>query len=402
MSCGDVRSSLHLDTESLSEAERLVLEDHLISCESCRTDRAHMRRVRKVGESLPSASIGPRGHARALASARMQGRRTRAPAARPAVPWWAFAGLAAAGAAALVVYLVARSDGAVSSAPAMDLASTPSEIVSPVIEHERRNVEPPSVPGAPQLALVEGTLTQDGAPVPLNNELPTGVVLRAATPATIVAVSVTIVASAKSELRRTSVEREVFLLHGSTDVSGDAARIATDSFAVEVHGDATVTPRRVTARKGFVRIFASDGRVLAAKVSAPMTWQFPDATLAANAAALLEQARGAFNARDYATAERHADAALDASPTRPQTAEARTLLAECAQATGKLDVALTRYEAIASRFADLPAGETALFAAARLQSGRDAAAGRKLFERYLEHYPAGRFAEDARRQLGAR
>jgi TolA-binding protein len=121
-----------------------------------------------------------------------------------------------------------------------------------------------------------------------------------------------------------------------------------------------------------------------------------------SAARLLAQAREAFARLDHAGAERHADAALDAGPTRAQAAEARTLLAECAHATGRLDDALSRYEAIAARFGDLPAGETALFAAARLEASRGhAAAARALFARYLDRYPAGRFADDARRHAHA-
>jgi tetratricopeptide (TPR) repeat protein len=111
----------------------------------------------------------------------------------------------------------------------------------------------------------------------------------------------------------------------------------------------------------------------------------------------VDRARASYAAGDHRSAERHANAALDASPTRGQEAEARTIFADCARAAGRLDDAVTRYEAIATKFADLPAGETALFAAARLEASRGRAdAARVLVARYLTRYPAGRFVEDAR------
>jgi hypothetical protein len=118
------------------------------------------------------------------------------------------------------------------------------------------------------------------------------------------------------------------------------------------------------------------------------------------AAAWLVRARRQFAARDYRKAERSAAAALDAGPDRAETAEALMIAADCAQARGTLDDAAERYAAIAIRYADLDAGETALFAAARLETrrGRPAAA-RLLLERYLDRYPSGRFAPDARREL---
>lgn len=401
MSCRDVRGWLHLETESLSEAERLVLEDHLSSCGSCRADRTLMLRVRDVGASLPSASIGPRGHNRALAQARMQGRRTSATITRPVVPWWAAIGVGAATAAVIAVVTL-RADGAVSPAPAIDLASSEHALPPPTIERQRVAPTPPVT--GPGFAVVEGTLSQGVTVVPHDTEVPVGVPLRATTRAQLVAIGMSVVVAASSEIQRPAIERELLLYRGSVDVTGDGARIVTSSFTAEVRGEANVSTRRVSVRKGTVRVIATDGRVLASQLAAPLTWDVsePSKNPKANAAALLEQARIAFNARDFATAERRADAALDASPTRTQAAEARMLLAECAQATGRLADALARYEAIASRFGDLPAAETALFAAARLESTRDRRSARALFERYLERYPSGRFADDARRELRAR
>ena len=75
-------------------------------------------------------------------------------------------------------------------------------------------------------------------------------------------------------------------------------------------------------------------------------------------------------------------------------------LAEVAHASGALDLAVERYLAIAARFGALPAGESALYAAARIELRRSrASAARALLTRYLARYPAGRYADDARREL---
>lgn len=254
------------------------------------------------------------------------------------------------------------------------------------------------------VAVVDGTLMQGKTALPLASELPDDATLRAATSVRVVAGSMTVVVASSSYIRRSSIERELVLERGSVDVTADAGRIVTAAFTVEVDGDASITPGRITVRRGSVRVLAPDGRVLVATLVAPAAWQPADSQAAPkpSAAALLHAARAAFTARDYAKAARSADAALDASPTRAQTAEARTMLAECALANGTVNDAIARYEAIAASFADLAAGEMALFAAARLQSSRDREAAHDLFERYLDRYPSGRFAADARRQLRTR
>ncbi len=96
--------------------------------------------------------------------------------------------------------------------------------------------------------------------------------------------------------------------------------------------------------------------------------------------------------------------ALKAHPHRSQRAEAETLRAECAMVAGDVAEALSGYEAVATVYHDTPAGENALFAAARLaaRSGkRDLA--RTLLDQYSKTYPEGRFAHEVdtwRRRLG--
>jgi outer membrane protein assembly factor BamD (BamD/ComL family) len=89
--------------------------------------------------------------------------------------------------------------------------------------------------------------------------------------------------------------------------------------------------------------------------------------------------------------------ALGARLGHADRAEALTLRAELALARGEKAQARAIYLEVSQRFAELPAGENALFAAARTQSDAEAAA--KLLARYLARYPNGRFVDEAKKRL---
>jgi TolA-binding protein len=113
-------------------------------------------------------------------------------------------------------------------------------------------------------------------------------------------------------------------------------------------------------------------------------------------------ARTQFAARDYDAATRTTGAALALHPRRDDEAEARTFLGDIAQASGDLALATRRYTAVADGFAGAPSAESALYAAARVELRRGrAAAARALLTRYLDQHPAGRYADDVRRELGS-
>ena len=76
------------------------------------------------------------------------------------------------------------------------------------------------------------------------------------------------------------------------------------------------------------------------------------------------------------------------------------LRAECALVAGDAAGASAAYLHVARSFARLPAGENALFAAARIERERGASAqAARILEQYLERYPDGRFAKEARNRL---
>ncbi len=420
MSCRSIRPWLHAERGALGEADRLVLEEHLQTCARCRADREHLALVRRIGAAVPAGSIGPRGHGRAIARALMAGPRDPA-RARRGVRWGVLAIAATAAATtAVAASFVIRSGGLDTSVPAApsehlsvpvpapipERAPAPAFVRAPAPAPAPEPRQPPRIPpAAPDVALAEGALLREGMALTSGAELPADVPLRAAARARVRAYGVSVVIAANSRIRWVRAERAILLEAGSVTVEGGPARIATDRFRVDASGAVAITPRTVLVRRGSAAVTAAGGRVLAAHLGVGASWSLPEPPAPAarpSAGRLLAHARAAFARGDHAGAERAADAALDAGPSRAQAAEARTLLAECAHATGRLDDALRRYEAIADRFGDLPAGETALFAAARLEARRGrAAAARALFERYLDRYPSGRFAGDARRHTRA-
>ncbi|MGN6104969.1 MAG: tetratricopeptide repeat protein, partial [Kofleriaceae bacterium] len=182
------------------------------------------------------------------------------------------------------------------------------------------------------------------------------------------------------------------------------ARVSTARFELEL-GDASVRvePAAVRVRRGTVRVVERAGGQ-ASQVSAGGGWPAPataGSTRATRSAAeLLATARSEFAAKRYPAAAQTTQRALASGPTRRERAEAHTLLAELAQATGDLERAIERYQAVATTFSELPAAESALYAAARLEIRRGRRAGaRALLSRYLDHYPTGRYAADARREI---
>ena len=114
----------------------------------------------------------------------------------------------------------------------------------------------------------------------------------------------------------------------------------------------------------------------------------------------LSSARSHLAAGNVAPARSDIDRALEVASARPDKAEAFSLRAECALVAGNRLEAARRYLEVARRYRDLDAGETALFAAARLEANAgQVVSARTHLRQYLSQYPDGRFRDEATQRL---
>lgn len=395
MSCGHLRPYLHRDAAVLDDAARLQLERHLAGCADCRRDRELLLRAR----AAPVASIGARGHQRAIARALLEG----APASASVVPVVAPAGRSRrviggaifgfAAAAALVGWLVTRGD---------DSSAAEAPVTATLVDA--------GVAADPiALAAIDAAApAPDLAPPPVVRDQP----LRLAAGEVVRFPAVVVTAQAAAELVIAADGETVTLTAGRVEIEVDPAagldfRLHTPRFTVEVTGTIfAASTDEVSVSRGSVRVVSPRGAVLVPHLTAGQRWRFvepPPPKPRVTAGPLLTRAREAFTRRDFAGAIREADQALAASPTTAQDAEARMLRAESALATGDVAAAINGFRSIVDRHADLPAGETALFALARLELRRGhPTAGQRWLDEYLRRYPAGRYAADVRRMKAPR
>lgn len=431
--CARVGSLLARRTAGLSESERLVIEDHLAGCAHCRDEARWLGGIVALTRGA-TGSVGSSARDRLLRQAIDAAGTTVEPEVpRPRSRRRAAIGLALAAGAALLLLALRPW---LASSPAPDTARLAPATATDRIETGRLH--------AGEDALAPGDAVPHGRPM----------VAMAGTRMRLAHARVT---TDDAELVWHAEHDRLFLTRGGVRVSVDATKgrafaVDTPRFSVEVVGTAfEVHGRGVRVWSGVVRVVAPDGAVLARALGAGESWSLPagsaapstgpaptapapenqtteqaaeqaarqgqatkqaagqaagrEPTPAAAAAARsadewLASARAHLAGRRLSKARQAVAAALDTRPARRDEAEARTLLAECAQAEGDHAEAARLYRMVAERYADLPAGENALFAAARAEAraGR-AAEAHALHRTYLERYPAGRFAAEVDKQL---
>jgi hypothetical protein len=363
----------------LDEADRLRLDEHLGRCLRCSAEASLLAGIVRAAKSAGSLDEKARADALAGAFRVRQARPVEAPTHR-----WSRAPVLVAAAVALAasaLLAIVRDDARSlarsfqPSALAASMETIPTEETFAVRAGETRAVE-----GARVSGLREATMSW------LDEE---------------------------GTLRVTAGE-----LHVEVDPGRRRPFVVVmPRYEVEVLGTVfDVEDGAVTVEHGRVRVSWVDplaGEAEQAIVSAGERWELPirpSATEATSApalpasrvpvAALLAQARSQLAAVKPDAARRIVERALASRPTPREHAEAQSLLAECALVAGNPEEAARRYAEVAKKHGDLPAGETALFAAGRAaqRAGRTEEA-KKLFTQYLTKHPNGQFAKDAKARL---
>jgi hypothetical protein len=381
-------------SSAITPVQRLAVEDHLAACAACRESAALSYSFGALARTVPSGlRLGV--IERAVARAVDEGLTQPSQPVRRRRMWIAIATCAAVG-IPLVIGL--------------------------------RLQAPITTSGD---SIVSGTIVSAGRQLQAGGALPADMPIVAETEATARMGAATVEMAKGSELEWMPARSTARLHAGRVSIavhpgSGRTFRVSADRFAVEVIGTRfSVTMNEVRVAEGHVRVLDAAG-VLLRTLGPNETWQAP-ADPSANVAiperssaepppvdvrdqpnarrdtagSHLATARRHLAKREVAAARRELSAALALRASRPEQAEAATMLAECAFVDGDGDEAVRLYLAVADHFADLPAGESALFAAARLsdRAGRREPA-RGLLGRYLKAYPQGQFHREAKARLG--
>jgi ferric-dicitrate binding protein FerR (iron transport regulator) len=422
----------------LAEPERLRLEEHLAGCPACRHDADLLRSLSRLSHTAETELAAER---RLLLL--QQALRTPLPQPGSGVSvrgWLVGAPIAALCALALVLgwlRLGAPTEGA-SKSLAAHAASTP-------------NAAAAANGGEPASRLLSGELAVNGSVLPAGGSVPSDLPLTAANEVRLDTGRARLQLGAGTRIVWRKAQATVQLESGEVlaEVSKDRShefRVSTRDFVVVVTGTRfAVNTESVRVSEGSVRVTDGAGQVLAEAVRAGQSWQrnplqpqsAPHATSEAPAtparmpvqatgeapvtgtvaarqphalattsrapeqprepaSALLDRARDLLAAGQAKPALAPIAQALALHLARGVRAEAMSLRAEAALVAGEYEAAAQRYLEVAEAYRDLPAGENALFAAARLRlahTGR--AQARELFTRYLARYPHGRFRREA-------
>jgi hypothetical protein len=209
--------------------------------------------------------------------------------------------------------------------------------------------------------------------------------------------------------------RSVALDAGELDVEARTAlRVTTTRFIVRLtQAHAVFAADSVRVTSGEVFVYSLDQQLLA-QLGAGQSWPRPavaPVVVAApepvappkvSAAAALDRARSALAGGDAPTARRWIQRALAGEPSQHDRAEAELFAAESYLVEARPARAVEQYRLVAGAYGQLPEGEAAAFAAAQvLSESGSAAQSHEAFRAYLDRYPEGRFAREARDRLSA-
>ncbi len=419
---GCVRAGLLLERRAagLAAADALRLEEHLAGCARCSQDARMLDALRGLSQS-PDGTLSAfqreqviRGALAHAADRAHEG----APGARSRVLMVWGGSLAAAAVVGLGLGLSLRPD-----AKRDTVAARPPQVARGA---NASTTLVAAAAGARGDRVLAGQIELDGRTQGTGSALASGAVLRTIAGARVALAQATVELRPGTEVRWDGGAHSLQLEHGSllADVDPRAHApftVRTAGFSVWVLGTRfEVTEGGVRVERGRVRVLGPDGRELAAALTAGQSFEL--AGLAAEPASaareatparggarahdarrageLLREAQEALGARQVARARQRIDAALTLGSGAVERAEALSLRAECALVEGDAGAAIEAYLRVARAFGSLPAGENALFAAARLQADRgQREAAVQALERYLQRYPHGRFRHEAGARL---
>lgn len=412
--CREVEALIDRRAGGLADAERLVLEQHLAECASCRQLTHVMREVVELMREAP-ARLGESARERAIANAfeNLEASPRRAEPRR--LGRQLAVGLLAA--AALVLFV--RLSWSESANP--EQLATSREVRVPTSASVREL--PPVVAVSAPSGATEGRSGAASEPAPGAPDI------RQASAGWVDATRREIRAFAHARVELEPGARLRFREESSTlelargrvriEVEPSAKRrfaVLTQNFRVQVLGTQfTVSAERVDVQRGRVQVFDRRGRVLARELAAGASFTYraperaqpakhavatPESSERVSAAQALAEARARLAEGNIEETRELLAEVERAHPSRRDRAEAGTLRAECALLERDASEAVRLYRGVAERFAELPAGENAAFAAAQLAARASGeASAREHFVRYLARYPDGRFASEARARL---
>lgn len=408
--CREVEALIDRRTGGLAEAERLVLEQHLAECASCRQLTHVMREVVDLMREAP-ARLGESARERAISNAFESLEASPGRGEPRRIGKQVTVGLLAAAAVLLFVRLSWPDNTNGAQLAANQPPNAPSS-VSVVEAPPAAAVSVPSGTSQEQvLAAAERAEAEPGGAGWVDAPRRETRVFAHA--------RVEMEPGARLRFREASSTLELERGRVRVEVDPRAKRrfaVLTHNFRVQVLGTQfTVSAERVEVQRGRVQVFDRRGGVLARELAAgaSFTYRAPERVQSAkqpvetparsetvSATQALTEARARLAQGDTAGTRELLAQAERAQPSRRDRAEAGTLRAECALLERDTAEAVRLYRGVAERFGELPAGENAAFAAAQLVArAAGAGAAREHFVRYLARYPNGRFASEARAHL---
>lgn len=374
-SCRQIEGLIDKRELGLSEAERLTLEQHLTACVACSETARLMELVHRVTDAAPETRLSESARSRVITSALnvSRGASVRQGVRIHWVTW------PAAVAAAVLLGFGLMSGQAERQPQAANRPAVSSA------KESRHDTEQPSA--QPPSAWLE-------------NEVERTLLFAEA--------HVTLAPGSRVRLDREHKAIEIERGALGLDVpAGHELQVITRRLRVEVLGSrATVSNDWIEVERGAVEVSSLDGKVSKARVAQGARVAAQDLLLgkppelAPDVQALLSGARKALGQGDVKTARELASRAERGGPARKQRAELDTLRAECFLLERDRGAAIEQYLKVAERYAELSAGDNALYAAVQLsERAGDGTRARALLERYLARYPRGRFADEARVRL---